>query len=269
MTRRETRWAADDRGQDHRGHRALLWPAAGAVVLIKVIPHIRAWSPTCARRADPVLHGQGRGSELSVEEPTGNSAAGHRPPDPHGHAARPVGPSPPWAPAGPGAPPGSPAGAVGRAGRHSPCRATILWVDNDPDNTPSRGQAARPRLRGGAAGPLDGRGHGRGCPCAAASAPSSPTWAAPRTASTVPRRPGPAPPAQGAAGPPVLVYTASAGPSRPPGRPRRRRRHRHRHVADRIVRRPPRPLASTPDGPGPAPSRRHRQRRRVARSVPG
>jgi CheY-like chemotaxis protein len=113
---------------------ALLWPLLVAVLLIKVIPHI----PGVVADLRKAMRTRGftvkvGGVELSVEEAT--EQLRRQVTDLQTHMAvqlaeRPeptLGPPP-----APGAPPGSPAGAeAGPAA--APGRATILWVDNNPD----------------------------------------------------------------------------------------------------------------------------------------
>ena len=112
---------------------ALLWPLLVAVVLIKVIPHI----PGVVTDLRKAMRTRGftvkvGGVELSVEEAT--EQLRRQVTDLQTHMAEQLAQRPEptlGAPPAPGAPPGSPAGAGPAAG---PGRATILWVDNDPDN---------------------------------------------------------------------------------------------------------------------------------------
>jgi CheY-like chemotaxis protein len=111
---------------------SLLWPLLVAVLLIRVIPHIPGVAADLRKamrtRAFTVKVG---GVELSVEDAT--EQLRRQVADLQTHMATELvergEPAPSGPPAAPGAPPGAPPGAV--AGQD---RATILWVDDNPDD---------------------------------------------------------------------------------------------------------------------------------------
>jgi CheY-like chemotaxis protein len=115
---------------------SLLWPLLVAVLLIKVIPHI----PGVVADLRKAMRTRGftvkvGGVELSVEEAT--EQLRRQVTDLQTHMAVQLAERPQptlGVPPAPGAPPGAPAGAEAEAGpAAAPGRATILWVDNDPD----------------------------------------------------------------------------------------------------------------------------------------
>jgi CheY-like chemotaxis protein len=119
---------------------SLLWPLLVAVLLIRVIPHIPGVAADLRKamrtRAFTVKVG---GVELSVEDAT--EQLRRQVADLQTHMAtelvergEPTPSGPPAAPGAlPGAPPGAPAGAADGAVAGQD-RATILWVDDNPDD---------------------------------------------------------------------------------------------------------------------------------------
>ena len=115
---------------------SLLWPLLVAVLLIRVIPHIPGVAADLRKamrtRAFTVKVG---GVELSVEDAT--EQLRRQVADLQTHMATELvergEPAPSGPPAAPGAPPGAPAGAADGAVAGQD-RATILWVDDNPDD---------------------------------------------------------------------------------------------------------------------------------------
>ena len=159
------RWAADDRGQDHRGHREPAVAAAGGGAPDRVIPHIPGVVADLRRamrtRAFTVKIG---GVELSVEE-----AAEQAPPEvtdlqthmaiqlaERGRPARPA-PDPPGSPGAAARPTPRPPRPPTRAAPPS-CGSTTTPRPT-PWSWPSCATTASSPDR-----PLDGRGHGRPLP---------------------------------------------------------------------------------------------------------
>jgi CheY-like chemotaxis protein len=120
---------------------SLLWPLLVAVVLIRVVPHIPGVVADLRKamrtRAFTVKVG---GVELSVEDATEQLRRQVADLQTHMAAqlaeqAERAGPGPPAAPGAP-APPGAPAGTEAEAAPAPAAdqgRATVLWVDDDPD----------------------------------------------------------------------------------------------------------------------------------------
>jgi CheY-like chemotaxis protein len=110
---------------------AVLWPLLVAVLLIKVIPHIPGVVADLRRamrtRGFTVKVG---GVELSVEEAT--EQLRRQVTDLQTHMAVQLAERPEPGPGAPPGPPGSPAGA-GAGPAAGQGRATLLWVDDNPD----------------------------------------------------------------------------------------------------------------------------------------
>ena len=112
---------------------SLLWPLLVAVLLIRVIPHIPGVAADLDREGTgPHRLAQVGGVELSVEDAT--EQLRRQVADLQTHMATELVERGEPAPSGaPGAPPGAPAGAADGAVAGLD-RATILWVDDNPDD---------------------------------------------------------------------------------------------------------------------------------------
>ena len=114
---------------------SLLWPLLVAVLLIRVVPHIPGVVADLRKamrtRAFTVRVG---GVELSVEDATEQLRRQVADLQTHMAAqlAERAAPGPPASPAGPVTPPGAPA-ETAAAPDADQGRATVLWVDDDPD----------------------------------------------------------------------------------------------------------------------------------------
>jgi len=114
---------------------SLLWPLLVAVLLIRVVPHIPGVVADLRKamrtRAFTVKVG---GVELSVEDAT--EQLRRQVADLQTHMAAQLaerdGAGPPAAPGGPAPPPGAPAETAAAPGADQG-RASVLWVDDDPD----------------------------------------------------------------------------------------------------------------------------------------